>query len=80
VRPRVTLDPETGYAYIYLAEPHVGIAKTSVPLLPDRDEPNALRSLALDFDADGRLVGMEVFGPADHVLRPELLDDAERLS
>ena len=78
-RPRVTLDPDTGYAYIYLAEPHPGIVENSIELEPTDDtDPEALRSLVLDFDPDGRLVGIEVTGPANRVLRAELLDDAEQ--
>ena len=75
--PRVSFDSETGYAYIYLAEPHAGIVKTSVPLTPADDDPAALSSLVLDFDSDGRLVGIEVLGPADAVLIHELLSSPE---
>jgi uncharacterized protein YuzE len=74
--PRITLDPETEYAYIYLTEPYVGIAKKTVVLQPSTDEPEAMKSLALDFDTDGRLVGIEVFGPASHALRSDVLDAA----
>jgi Protein of unknown function (DUF2283) len=39
----------------------------------DESDPEALRSLVLDFDGDGRLVGIEVIGPAANVLRPDLI-------
>jgi hypothetical protein len=75
--PRLTLDPVTGYGYIYLTEPRFGIAKTGVPLAPyDESDPEALRSLVLDFDSDGKLVGIEVRGPALKVLRPDLIASA----
>jgi uncharacterized protein YuzE len=77
--PRVTFDQQTEYAYIYLTEPYLGIAKTSVPLVPtEDDQPDGLRSLVLDFDSDGKLVGIEVSGPASHVLRDDLLAAAVR--
>lgn len=78
VRPRVTVDPESGYAYIHLAEPHVGMVEQSVPLQEIDGEPDAVESIVLDFDGAGRLVGIEVTGPADRVLRSELLADADR--
>ena len=78
--PRITLDPETEYAYIYLTEPHPGIASKTVLLDPADDEPDAMRSLALDFDRDGRLVGIEVFGPASRTLRPDGLAAAVPLA
>jgi uncharacterized protein YuzE len=76
---RLTLDPATGYAYIYLTEPRFGIAKTGVPLaLYEENDPEALRSLVLDFDSNGKLVGIdvEVRGPASKVLRPDLIASA----
>jgi uncharacterized protein YuzE len=75
--PRVTYDDETGYAYVYLAEPFLGISNTGVPLEPyDRDDPEALRQIVLDFDREGRLIGIEIMGPARAVLRPELIEAA----
>jgi len=78
--PRMTFDEETEYAYICLTEPHVGIAKTTVALTPSEGDPEAMGSLALDFDSDGRLVGIEVFGPASQALRPDILLEATRLT
>jgi hypothetical protein len=69
----VTFDAETGTAYISLAKPRSNLVKTSVPLWPVDDQPDALASLVLDFDADNRLVGIKVLGPADRVLHGELL-------
>jgi hypothetical protein len=54
--PRVSFNAETGDAYISLAEPGADRVATSVPLWPVDDQPDALASLVLDFDADGRLV------------------------
>lgn len=78
MRPRVTLDSEIGYSYIYLGEPTRGVVKISVPLTASRDDPAAVGSLVLDFDADGRLFGIEVAN-ATGVLRPELLEDVDQL-
>jgi hypothetical protein len=72
-QPHISFDAKTGTAYISLAEPCANLAETSVALWPIDDQPEALASLVLDFDSDGRLVGIKVVGPADRVLRPELL-------
>ena len=68
--PRLTYDGNS--AYIYLATPYPGISATQVALDPDEDEPGTLQNLVLDFDSDGKLVGIEVLS-ADTVLRQELL-------
>jgi hypothetical protein len=60
-----------------LAEPHPGIVSTSVPLTRNGEQPEALASLVLDFDSDGRLTGIEIMGPADHTLRSELLKEVD---
>jgi uncharacterized protein YuzE len=73
-RPHVTFDAEAGSAYISLAEPRGNPVETSVPLWPVDDQPDALASLVLDFDADGRLVGIQALAPADRVLHGELLN------
>jgi uncharacterized protein YuzE len=64
-------------AYMYLTEPHEGVVDTSVMLDPDAEDPETMHSLVLDFDRDGRLVGIEVFRPR-HVLRSDLLKDGRR--
>ena len=74
---RVTFDAETGNAYISLAKSRSNLVKTSVPLWPVDDQPDALASLVLDFDADGRLVGIQVLEPADRVLHGDLLNDID---
>jgi uncharacterized protein YuzE len=76
--PHVSLDARTGNAYISLAEPSVNDVATSVPLWPVDDQPETLASLVLDFDADGRLIGIKVLDPAGRVLRGELLDDIDQ--
>jgi hypothetical protein len=79
-RPHVSLDAETGHAYISLAEPSPDGVATSVSLWPVDDQPQALASLVLDFDSDGRLVGITVLDPADRVLRRELLRGSDHRS
>jgi uncharacterized protein YuzE len=77
--PRVEQDGSTGHAYVYLSEPHREIVEHSVPLRKQDDDPDALESLVLDFDRDGRLVGIEVVGRAETTLRAELLATARTL-
>jgi uncharacterized protein YuzE len=79
-QPHVTFDAETGNAYISLAKPRGNLVDTSVALLPVDDQPDTLASLVLDFDADGRLVGIKVLEPADRVLHDELLNDTHHAS
>lgn len=77
---RVTQDSESGYGYVYLADIPAGGVKSSVQLGGENSaEPDALSSLVLDFDAEGRLVGIEVVGRAERVLRPELLAVAQQI-
>ena len=69
-----TVDDD-GHAYISLTgSPHWPVAR-SVPLdsLADEETLDALRSIVLDFDADGRLVGIEIAGDAESVLPRNLL-------
>jgi uncharacterized protein YuzE len=74
MRPvRVTLDDEVDAAYIYLVEKYP-TPVTTVPVegvLPDM--------INLDFDADGRLIGIEVLD-ARRVLPAEFLDRFANLS
>jgi uncharacterized protein YuzE len=60
-----TFSPRTNMAYVYLTE--ASDARTvdyTEPLIIDL--PHGLRRLInLDFDADGRLIGVEVDGAAD---------------
>ena len=64
---RLTYDPAADAAYIYLQPPTV-IEPSVATTLP----VNA--SINLDFDDQGRLVGVEVLGASN--LRPELLQEA----
>ena len=65
---RITYDSSVNAAYIYLAEIGPGgVAKT---YLCDRSEVNG--EINLDFDAAGRLVGIEVLD-ADRLLPVALL-------
>ena len=78
--PRVEQDSETGYAYVYLCEPASGLVADTIALKKeDPEDPNALDALVLDFDASGRLVGIEVLGRAEGTLRPEVLAHAKRI-
>jgi uncharacterized protein YuzE len=74
ISPRVTFEPEIGTAYISLAEPGDDLVATFVKLWPVDDQPAALSSLVLDFDAAGRMIGIKILKPADRVLRTGLLD------
>ena len=76
---RVTQDSESGYGYVYLGDIEAGGVATSVPLEGQADAPETLGSLVLDFDSDGHLVGIEVRGRAERVLRPELLSAAQQI-
>lgn len=75
----VTWDKSSGMGYIRLHsdDAHVGISATTVPLdCLRQDEPDTMiGSLNLDFDSDGRLVGIEVFD-VESTLRPSLLQQA----
>jgi uncharacterized protein YuzE len=72
---RVTYDPEVDASYIYLRAIEPGGSKTTVPVR--EAEGVAAGNLILDFDADGRLIGIEVLC-ASRVLPCELLAEAER--
>lgn len=71
---RATFDPATDAVYIYLTAIRPGEAiKQHVC-----DEPDAKGDVILDFDAEGRLLGIEVLH-ASKALPAELLERAERL-
>lgn len=59
VQVRVTLDDEANAAYIYLMD---GIASGSVARTVPLDHRGAM--INLDFDANGRVVGVEILGAA----------------
>ena len=73
---RVTYDPQTDAGYIYLREIDSGGAKHTVPLDELESDVEAVGSLILDFDEEGRLIGIEALS-ASEVLPPEILRDAE---
>ena len=63
MKPTVTYDPEANAAYI----------RFSPEKVEESEEVSA--GIVLDYDADGRIVGMEVLDARTH-LSPELLDKA----
>ena len=64
---RVRYDAEANAAYIYLRSPLVATPYVAETVPVDS-------SINLDFDDDGRLVGVEVL-PARTLLRPEVLGE-----
>lgn len=74
-----TIDQQQKLAYISLTDRVArGQVETSVDLsdLADAEGVGALHSLVLDFDDEGRLVGIEVAANAERILPLDLL--AER--
>jgi uncharacterized protein YuzE len=71
---RITYDPNVNAAYIYLSRDRYagGVAKT-YPC----DPMQVGGMINLDFDDDGRLVGVEVMD-ADKMLPPEILAEADQ--
>ncbi|MFJ9736651.1 DUF2283 domain-containing protein [Streptomyces sp. NPDC101166] len=72
---RVTFDAKANAAYVYLSEPQ---AHPQVARMYPCDPVAVGGMINLDFDEDGRLVGIEVLG-ADSKLPRHVLDTAERL-
>jgi uncharacterized protein YuzE len=71
---RITFDRSSNAAYIYLREIGPGEAARQHHV----DEPHTRGTIVLDFDDDGRLIGIEVLD-ATRALPRELLDRAERI-
>jgi uncharacterized protein YuzE len=71
---KVEFDPEADAAYIYLLPIGAGEAVEQVPVT-DLDERV---ELILDFNREGRLIGIELPGGAARLLPREVLDAAER--
>lgn len=73
----VTWDKSVDMGYIRLsAGDRTGIVSESIELDPEGDSSNTqIGCLTLDFDREGRLVGVEVHQPR-RALHPSLLDTA----
>jgi uncharacterized protein YuzE len=70
---KLTYDPEADATYIYVVDRIAdGEVKQTYPCEPD----GINGSINLDFDASGRLLGIEILG-AKAVLRAEILRKAE---
>jgi uncharacterized protein YuzE len=71
---RITCDRSANAAYIHLTDIDAcGVAKTV-----HFEDPDVRGMINLDFDASGRLIGIEVVG-ATHALPSGILDDADRI-
>ncbi len=71
----VQFDPSVDAAYIYLVDPQMGFAVART--LPC-DPVEAGAEINLDFDGEGRLIGIEVLGASRH-LPKVLVDGATRI-
>jgi uncharacterized protein YuzE len=67
-------DKRAGAAYLYLGDPE---ERTSQQTVEPPNPSGADDYLALDFDATGRLVGIEFLVPGDRLLR-STLEEAEQ--
>ena len=72
---RITYSPKVDAAYIYLIDV-LASKETGTTFSYDPFETGSM--INLDFDSDGKLVGIEVID-ASRLLPRELLDRAERL-
>ena len=70
---RITYDPAVDAAYIYLTEISAAAVSKTVPVDPNEVEGE----INLDFDAEGRLLGIEVLG-ASRKLPKALLEQARQ--
>ncbi len=69
----ITYDPESGSAYISLVPEDAGFIPRSPITLEEVDAlGDAAGEIVLDFDEEGRLVGLEVLAP-EMLLRSETL-------
>ena len=72
---RLTYDGQADMAYLYIVEELAnGEAATSVVV----DEEELHGDLVVDLDAEGCVLGIEIFAPRAQ-LRPEVLPAAERI-
>ncbi|MFF3085249.1 DUF2283 domain-containing protein [Streptomyces nojiriensis] len=72
---RVTYDKSVNAAYVYFTDPQ---ARAKVTHMYPCDPAQVGGMINLDFDEDGRLIGLEVLA-ASSKLHGHLLDAAERL-
>lgn len=73
---RLTHDADADAAYIYLVDE---IARGEVSESRDAGIPMENAGLTVDFDATGRVLGIEVLG-ASRVLRPETIQATEDIT
>lgn len=73
---RVTHDVEADAAYLYLVD-EINRGEVATSRVAGIALENA--ALTVDFDANGRVLGIEVLG-ASRVLRPETIQDAEDIT
>lgn len=71
---KITYDKQADAAYVMIADRiHDGEAATQLHSI---ETPGGKGEVTLDFDRNGKLLGMEILG-AEHVLQPEVLARAE---
>lgn len=75
VNVRVTYDPIVNAAYVYFTNPQLPVQSADTYPCDPIDVDGMIN---LDFDAEGRLIGIEILA-ADTKLPRHMLDGAERL-
>ncbi|TDC92271.1 DUF2283 domain-containing protein [Actinomadura sp. 7K507] len=73
---RVTYDHQADAAYVYFVDPAQVDVKSARTYTCDEDSVNGM--INLDFDGDGRVIGVEILDARSKLPR-YLLDTAERL-
>ncbi|WP_347194648.1 DUF2283 domain-containing protein [Nocardioides sp.] len=72
----MTYDSEANAAYVYLID---SIAPGQVASTQVADIPLDMASINVDFDADDRVLGIEILG-VDRILRAETVDAAQDIT
>ena len=72
---KLTYDGQADMAYLYIAE-DVADGDAAVTVVVDDEDLRG--DLAVDLDADGRVLGIEIFNPRAQ-LRPDVLASAVRI-
>ncbi|PCE13952.1 hypothetical protein AUC47_04700 [Microbacterium sp. SZ1] len=72
---KIRYDSEVDAAYLALGDIADGEA---IVQIPEIHPPNGRGEIILDFDAQGRVIGVEILA-ASVLLRPEVLDNAVRI-